>query len=229
MLFTKMKKFDVAFLTQATRMTVVCAAAIVFTAGQVKAVVIIPSFATTNMGSGFGTSISNTINGAGLSTFPSLTATHLQTLPSNSWVSSGTLTGRIDFDLGGLFLVDGFSFWNQNAGGPGALGSTGIRNLTVLSSSNGASFNLISGAPGIFSQVPGSTALPPEIFSFAPIVASHIRFQVANNYGDSAQTGFAEVAFSGTATTVPEPSSLAVFGLGTCALSCATLRRKKNS
>ncbi len=81
--------------------------------------------ATTNMGSGFGTNLANTVNGVGLSSL-SLTATHDATIPSNSWVSSaGTLTGQITFNLGGLYSVNSFSFWNQNGGGPGPSGSRG--------------------------------------------------------------------------------------------------------
>ena len=83
--------------------------------------------ATTNMGSGFGTNLQNTVNGVGLSLL-SLMATHAGTIPTNSWVSSaGVLTGQITFNLGGLFSVDSFSFWNQNDGGPGLAGSTGIQ------------------------------------------------------------------------------------------------------
>src|SRR5918995_845572 len=58
--------------------------------------------ATTNMGSGFGTDLINTVNGVGLSSL-SLTATHEATIPTNSWVSNqGVLTGQITFNLGGL-------------------------------------------------------------------------------------------------------------------------------
>jgi hypothetical protein len=78
---------------------------------------IVPTGVTTNMGADFGTSLTNTINGTGLlGGVPSLTASHDATLPANSWVSNtGVLTGFVDFSLGGSFLLDGFSFWNQNA------------------------------------------------------------------------------------------------------------------
>src|ERR1700730_14818434 len=87
--------------------------------------------ASTNMGSGFGTNIQNTVNGTGLSAL-TLTATHDGSSPGNSWVSAGrTLTGNVTFDLGGSFLINTFSFWNQNGGGPGANGSTGINAVQV--------------------------------------------------------------------------------------------------
>jgi len=208
------------------------ATAVLVAAGQLQAAVITAASASTNMGSGSGTSLNNTINGAGLSSFPSLTATHGPTSPSNSWVSGVAITGNIDFNLGGSFLVDGFSFWNQNAGGPGVAGSTGIQNVVVLSSVDGSTFTSIAGAPSIFSQVTGSSILPPEIFSFTPITASHIRFQVGSNYGDSEQTGFAEVAFSGSpaaSSPVPEPSTFALLGIGAVCLIGYGRRRKRKA
>ncbi len=163
------------------------------------------------MGSGFSSSLTNTINGAGLSLFGDLAATHDGTIPSNSWVSSSLiLTGNLDFDLGGLFFVDGFSFWNQNSGGPGFFGSTGIQDVIVLSSLDGSNYNPIPEAPLIFAQQTGFSNVPPEMFSFSRVTASHIRFEIRSNWGDNAQTGFAEVAFSGVA--VPEPATFLMLG-----------------
>ena len=87
--------------------------------------------ASSTMGSGFSTNIQNTVNGVGLSSL-TLSATHAATQPNNSWVSAGTLVGTIDFNLNGLYTLNGFSFWNQNGGGPGFSGSTGINGVTVL-------------------------------------------------------------------------------------------------
>jgi hypothetical protein len=161
--------------------------------------IINPVSATTTMGSGFGTSLANTINGVGLSSFPSLMANHDATIPTNSWASQApATTGTITFNLGGNFLVNGFAFWNQNGGGPGANGTTGIRDVVILSSTDGVTFTPIAGAPGTFAQATGNNVDPkaPETFSFAPVSAAFIRFTVINNHGDPAQTGFGEVAFS---------------------------------
>jgi hypothetical protein len=169
--------------------------------------------ATTTMGSGFSTNLNNTVNGVGLSS-PSLTATHAGTLPTNSWVSSqGVLTGTITFNLGQLYLLEGFSFWNQNGGGPGLLGITGIQGVQVSSSLDGTLFASLTGAPSSFAKVMGSTNLPPEIFSFPPIAATHVRFSVLSNYGDESQTGFGEVAFNGTTITQGVPDGGTTFML----------------
>jgi large repetitive protein len=177
--------------------------------------------ATTDMGSGFGTSLVNTLNGNGLSAL-TLTATHTATIPSNSWVSAfGVLTGNVTFNLGGLSVVDSFSFWNQNGGGPGAAGSTGIQGVQVLTSTDGVSFAPLAGGPSVFAQVSGATG-PPQIFTFAPVSATHFRFHILSDYGDTAETGFAEVGFN---NAIPEPSTAALLALGVAALGC--LRRRQ--
>ena len=76
-------------------------------AGTAGAQIVSPVSASTNMGSGFGTLLTNTINGMGLSSL-ALNATHDSTIPSNSWVSMApTLTGQVTFTLPGLRLIDG--------------------------------------------------------------------------------------------------------------------------
>lgn len=169
------------------------------------AVLITGVTASTTMGSGSGTNLQNTVNGVGLTSL-SLTANHDATIPTNSWVSSpGILTGSVTFNLNGLYSLEGFSFWNQNAGGPGASGSTGIQNVQVSTSLNGVTFMPLAGGPTTFSRVI-TTISPPEIFVFGPVAAAFVRFDILSNYGDPVQTGFAEVQFNGTA--IPEPSTL---------------------
>lgn len=180
------------------------------TADRAKADYIFGVTATSNMGSGFGTQLINTVNGNGLSS-RSLTATHASTAPFNSWVSAtNQLTGAITFNLGGSYLVDRFSFWNQNAGGPGAQGSTGIQNVQVQYSPDGLNFLNLPGGPSSFARVTLGGPAAPQTFSFAPVQASAFRFNVLSNWGFTTNTGFAEVAFN--SANVPEPASLLVLG-----------------
>jgi large repetitive protein len=197
-------------------------------APSVSADRIIGVTATTNMGSGFGTNLINTVNGVGLSS-PSLTATHAGTIPPNSWVSTpGTLTGQITFSFGGLYSVNSFSFWNQNGGGPGEMGTSGIRGVQVLTSTDGIVFTPLVGGPLTFAQVTGSTNLPPEIFSFAAVNATHFRFMVLSNWGETQVnvTGFGEVGFNGAAA-VPEPATMLLLGSGLTGFAARALRRRK--
>ena len=191
-----------------TRTTALTAAMALASAAHAQ-VLISGVSATTNMGSGFGTTLDNTVNGTGLAGgVPSLNDLHGGTTPANSWVADMMTTGAVTFDLGGLYEVNGFSFWNQNGGGPGGMGSTGIDGVAIQSSTDGVNFTALPGAPAAFAMVPGIDA-PPEIFSFAAVTASHIRFNIRSNHGDPGQAGFAEVHFS----QVPAPGAIALLGL----------------
>jgi len=180
--------------------------------------------ATTDMGTLVGTSLANTVNGVGLSAL-TLTATHAATVPGNSWVSTpGTVTGTVTFALGGTYQVDSFSFWNQNGGGPGVDGTSGIQRVQVLTSTDGVTFVLLAGGPSLFAQVPATIAAP-QIFTFAPVAATHFRYNILSNYGDTAVTAFAEVGFN---SSVPEPATagLLISGLMMGLLGARRIRRQ---
>ena len=204
---------------------VVAAVSLLLFAFQAQAGRISPVLASTpDMGAGFSTSLANTVNGVGLSSL-SLTATHAATIPPNSWVSgSGILTGHVIFDLGATFLVDSFSFWNQNSGGPGALGSTGIRGVEVGTSLSGVTYLPLLGGPTQFNQVMTAPA-GPQIFTFTPVSARFFQFTIASNWGDTAQTGFAEVGFN---NAIPEPATFSLIAIGAFAIR-VLMRRKQTS
>jgi len=204
---------------------VVAAVSLLLFAFQAQAGRISPVLASTpDMGAGFSTSLANTVNGVGLSSL-SLTATHAATIPPNSWVSgSGILTGHVIFDLGATFLVDSFSFWNQNSGGPGALGSTGIRGVEVGTSLSGVTYLPLLGGPTQFNQVTTAPA-GPQIFTFTPVSARFFQFTIASNWGDTAQTGFAEVGFN---NAIPEPATFSLIAIGAFAIRIL-MRRKQTS
>lgn len=202
-----------------------CFAAIFFSSVfSASAALISPIAATTTMGSGSATNLINTINGDGLSSL-SLTASHDATTPLNSWVSGGgVLTGEITFDLGGVFSIQGFSFWNQNDGGPGVLGAPGIQDVVVSSSLDNINFTPVLGSPTTFAQESNLVSSAQQ-FSFTAVDAGFVKFTVLSNHGDPNQTGFAEVQFD-QAVSVPDGSStLALFG--TLLLGFAAVRHGK--
>ncbi|MEM8681671.1 MAG: hypothetical protein AAGF97_20170, partial [Planctomycetota bacterium] len=101
-------------------------------ANQAEASLISGVSVSTDMGAFFGTDINNVVNGVGLTgDVAHLFADHASTDIDNSWIAAVS-SGQVTFDFGGTFLLDGFSFWNQNDGGPGAMGSSGIDGVTVL-------------------------------------------------------------------------------------------------
>ena len=180
--------------------------------------------ASTDMGAALTTSLVYTLNGAGLpGGIPSLSGDHVIADTDYSWLGSvGILTGQITFDLNGSYSLGGFSFWNLN--GPMGSSLSGIRMVTVQSSTDGSSFYDILGAPTEFARgVDGPQ--PPEVFSFpTPVTASHVRFVVGSNWGAEYVTGFSEVQFDAASpAAVPEPTGI----VGLLAIGGAFLTTKR--
>jgi hypothetical protein len=174
--------------------------------------------ATTNMGNGFNSDIAHIVDGSGLSSL-SLTATHAFGDPGNSWVSAdGTPTGQVTFDLHGTFTLVGMSVWNFNS-----LNTAGVQGVSVSTSTDGATFTPLAGGPTTFAQ--GAAAPePPQQFTFGPVVADFVRFDITSNYGFPDSTGLNEVGFDGTLGAVPAPPTLL---LGLVGAACvARLRRR---
>ncbi|MCA1601424.1 MAG: PEP-CTERM sorting domain-containing protein, partial [Acidobacteria bacterium] len=129
------------------------------------------------------------------------------------------------FNLGGQFSVDSFSFWNHNSRN----GETGIQNVQVLFSTNGVDFTLLPGGPSVFARAM-SDNLPPQIFSFTAVNATHFRFIVLSNYGDIFHSGFAEVGFNGVTNgvhAIPEPITMLLFGTGLAGIAAKMRRRRQ--
>jgi hypothetical protein len=182
------------------------------------------------MGEVGGTSINNIVNGAGLlGNTPSLTGTHAIGSLSNGWYGSLVAGNLITFDLNGTYRLAGFSLWNFNADR-----TVGVNGVNVLTSTDGTNFTSVAGAPTQFAI--GSNFAPesPELFSFTPVTASYVRFQVLSNYGFNSPgiaTGLSEVQFdSASAAAVPEPVTIfgTLMGLGSGAVLKRRLRGVKS-
>ena len=174
--------------------------------------------ASTDMGNFLSSNIANIVDGSGLSSL-SLTATHAQAVPTNYW--AGNSFGQVTFDLHGSYTLAGMSVWNFNADN-----AEGVQGVSVSTSKDGVTFTPLAGGPTTFAQgALGAAPEPPQQFTFGPVVADFVRFDILSNYGFFV-TGLSEVGFDGTPGTpaVPAPPTLL---LGLVGAGCvARLRRK---
>jgi len=128
--------------------------------------------------------------------------------------------GTYDLDLGGLFDVSRFVLWNDND-------NNAVVGFNLFADDNAGfvSPTLI----GAFTADPTLSISPdlmlPDLFSFAPVEASHIRFEITSNNGSGFFHAFGEIAFGReeAVVDVPVPGSLALLGIGGLAL----LRRRR--
>jgi hypothetical protein len=147
--------------------------------------------------------IAHIVDGSGLSSL-SLTATHAAADSSNSWTSAfGTVTGQVNFDLHGAYTLVGMSVWNYNDNG-----FLGVQGVSVSTSTDGVTFTPLAGGPTTFAMGAFFSPEPPQQFTFGPVVAHFVRFDITSNYGSLNLTGLSEVGFDGTLTAVPVPPTL---------------------
>lgn len=164
----------------------------------------------------------NVVNGTGLTggIFP--TSQHDQSGTNTAWLSgSSAAASELNFDLGDLYLLTGMAFWNAN----GAFASRGINGVQVLSSLDGVAYTAIAGSPTSFAQVPTAPS-SAEIFSWAPVLARFVRFDVVTTYNGNGSL-VNEVLFDGTQVVPELDSSTALMPLTLVGLGLLSLRRRR--
>ncbi len=193
------------------------------------------SIVSATTGSNANMSPSDAIDGGGLSGGAALTGTHSTTW-TDHWWGAGT-TPQITIDLGGNYNLDTIHIWNYNENGQS---SRGLQNVEIYVSTDASDLNLvklITSGPGsqdngsgnfLFAQAPSLSTYSGFGLDMAGVTnasllsnARLVRIQALDTHGSTG--GLAEVQFGGT-SAVPEPSSIALLGLGGLAL---ILRRRK--
>ncbi|MDG2014014.1 MAG: PEP-CTERM sorting domain-containing protein [Pirellulaceae bacterium] len=206
------------------QLVVACVAVLIATAGQVKADLIAGVTATSSDGT-FGTyTLSNLTNGVGLTPSISTTATH-STFFGDMWLnSSGGTVGNLIFDLGGTYSFSDIAIWQYDNDDDQ---DRGVKDFTLESSSDGISFTPLLGTTTLsIAQYLPITNEPAQIFALGNTTASHVRLNYLNNYGDPVLTGLSEVQFV-EATAIPEPSTIAMFGIGAGVMGLVSIRRRR--
>lgn len=141
----------------------------------------------------------------------------------NEWFSDeGESSATVTFDLGQLLSIDRLALWNED--------DAGIGFLVLSFSTDGLTFTPL--LPG-FSPTnnPWTEDYLPQIFSFSSVTARYVQFVMSEcpqPDGGFRGCGIGEVAFRITpdpTQQVPEPATLALFGIGLAGVGALRRRR----
>lgn len=217
-----------------------CGVVLAAMAGHVRAGLILSpqTIIRNDFGGGSPFFIENTINQAALSpgssfisgvddfsTYIAGNPTHLSNNDSSgdAWFGDFALSsysGFIDFDLGSVYTIERLAFF-----------SNPFRAFTSVSvqTSNDATFSVFAAVGSFvpFYNNDANTSAPVQDIDLTDTSARYVRFDIAGF--NSLYPSMGEVAFdvnSGVAA-VPEPSSLAMFGIGAGVMGLVSIRRRR--
>jgi lysophospholipase L1-like esterase len=172
------------------------------------------------------------VDGSGLygSSSPFQDHRHEGTLSVAQYLSNGTQTPTLVFDLGAVYTLDEIHVWNCNDGrsgneGAGVFGAyknfgRGIHSVDILLSTDGVTYSTWKSRV-IFTDAPASdiyTGFDLETVAgqnFTGEQARYVKLKVNNNWANGANsgyTGLAEIQFFGV-TEVPKVGGVGVSGL----------------
>lgn len=179
-----------------------------------------PTSGIINSGGPGGGTLLDTFNQASLSTtytsgvtdfdtYISGNPTHTIFFPGFEWFSSiPSDSASVTYNFGGTKTFDALALWNEEADGIGL--------LNLLSSNDGVNFNAL--ASGLTpTNNPFGVDYGADVFTFGAVSAQYVRFDMSScpqPGGITATCGIGEVAFREASTSVPEPASWLLVGLG---------------
>ena len=153
------------------------------------------------------------------------------TNPSGSmWLTDGSpQSAFIAYNLGASYNLASVKFWNYNEAGNTA---RGIQTATVQVSSNGTTYTTL--LPSItLNQAAGDSTSDITTLVGLSTTAQYVRFSNLANFtgGTDPFIGLSEIQFSSAApvTTVPEPASMTLLGLGVAGLLGLRRRASRNA
>jgi hypothetical protein len=194
------------------RASLACLVTLVVLGTAQAGVILVPSTTTSDQAAQFGTATGNVVNQSGLSiaytpgvtdfdSYLALGPTHDGGPVANVWLFDG-VNANFDMDFGTAVTLDAIAIWNKND----VFGTSGFNLLAADNAAFLGAVNLVSSSLAL-----QPTPTPFERFDFATTTNRFFRIQILDNHGASF-TGLGEVAFS--AAQVPEPSSMALIGVG---------------
>ncbi|PHS14495.1 MAG: hypothetical protein COA78_05720 [Blastopirellula sp.] len=207
----------------------VACVAVMFTVEQVQAgVVISPVSASSPLPlntSGF--PLINLINQSGLSPKFTSGVTDWDTYfagtvltSTGHWIAQNKTVNYVDFDFGSTRSLTRLAMWNYGTGG----GTSSVKDFTILTS-NDSSFASFQNV-GSFELDNGPRTA--QVFDISDSFGRYARLEIDSNYGFSHTVGFGEIVFeSTTLEPTPEPTSLAIFGIGALCMGAGAARRRR--
>lgn len=176
-----------------------------------------------NFGAGFSDAL--TIDQSGLSStftsgsddfddFISTNPTHTDFSEGFWFGPDGTITGVIDYSLGGMFNLDRIALWKD-------IDNDGTLNQFTVFTADNSGF---SGATNVGTFNLSDFTDAAQVFDIVDSHAEFLRIELVTTHGSTNFTGFGEIVVS--ATPIPEPSSALLLGLGALGM---VVRRKRTA
>ena len=138
------------------------------------------------------------------------TAEFVSTSAPRALGGAATSAPIFEFDMGSIMSLAGLAIWNQS-------GSASVNLFDVYGSLDGISYSLLGSNFG--PPLKSNSEAPAYIASWTPQDMRFVRLDVLSNGGYASATRFNEIAFEQTTpVSVPEPSSLVLFGVGLAGL-----------
>jgi hypothetical protein len=140
----------------------------------------------------------NTINNTGMSADPADKTCEHGTFREDMWITTGSTTGTIVYDLGGVYNLTEMLLWNYNETSEGKT-ARGVRDVEILvsadsvySSANFVSVGMIEAAEG---------GMNVQVFETIAPHARLVKLNILSNHGYHSYVGLSEIRFKGAAAS----------------------------